>query len=219
VNNPVTTISQVTLIATIAILVVWLPLSNSNVLMNGIQTAKSFNFFYGMFALVAIAILGFLFTKGKLKLSICAVDVLLLAFVVWVTVNKYLLHDVHSLSLRYFELLGLVPLYIIVRTLNKKYTLHLLLAICVSGAVQAVYGNLQLWGYYPSHHGLFKMTGSFFNPGPYAGFLCAVLPVAVGLYWINNNSKFQVSGLTTLRSVDLRFCFQIPGLDTPFDAK
>jgi O-antigen ligase len=138
-------------------------------------------------------------------LSICAVDVLLLAFVVWVTVNKYLLHDVHSLSLRYFELPGLVALYIIVRTLNKKYTLYLLLAICVSGTVQAVYGNLQLWGYYPSHHGLFKMTGSFFNPGPYAGFLCAVLPVAVGLYWINNNSKFQVSGLTTLRSVDLRF--------------
>jgi tetratricopeptide (TPR) repeat protein len=205
VNNPVATILQVILIATIAMLVVWLPLSNSNELMNGIQTAKSFNFFYGMFALVAIAILGFLFTKGKLKMSICAVDVLLLAFVVWVTVNKYLLHDVHSLSLRYFELLGLVPLYIIVRTLNKKYTLHLLLAICVSGAVQAVYGNLQLWGYYPSHHGLFKMTGSFFNPGPYAGFLCAVLPVAVGLYWINNNSKFQVSGLTTLRSVDLRF--------------
>jgi O-antigen ligase len=145
VNNPVATISQVTLIATIAMLVVCLPLSDSNELMNGIQTAKSFHFFYGMFALVVITVFGFLFTKGKLKLSISAVDVLLLA-------------------------------------------------ICVSGAVQALYGNLQLWGYYPSHHGLFKMTGSFFNPGPYAGFLGAVLPVAVGLYWINNNSKFQVSG-------------------------
>src|SRR5690606_30886091 len=36
--------------------------------------------------------------------------------------------------------------------------------------------------YYPSNHSGFKMTGSFFNPGPYAGFLAAVWPIAVGLY-------------------------------------
>ena len=178
----------------IAVLIVCLPLSNSTVLINGIQTAKSFNFFYCMFALLTVAALGLLFTKGKLKFYITLIDVLVLVFVVWLTVNKYLLHGVHALSLRYFELLGLMALYIIVRTLKTKHALYLLLAICVSGAVQAVYGNLQLWGHYPSHHGLFKMTGSFFNPGPYAGFLCAVLPVAVGLYWIFENSRFQVSG-------------------------
>ncbi|MBN1186625.1 MAG: O-antigen ligase family protein [Bacteroidales bacterium] len=189
----------------IALLLVLLPISNSNILINGIQTAKSFNFLYGMLALAGIASIGFLFKSGKLKLNITAIDVLLLAFVVWLTLNKYLLQEFHSLSLRYFELLGLVVLYIILRTLKTKYALFLLLAICISGAVQAVYGNLQLWGRYPSHHGLFKMTGSFFNPGPYAGYLCAVLPVAVGLYWMHINSKFQISSLTTLRSVELRF--------------
>jgi O-antigen polymerase len=75
VNNIVATILQIILIATIALLVALLPLSNSNVLINGIQTAKSF---------------------------------------------------------------------------------------------------------------------SFFNPGPYAGYLCALLPVAVGLYWMHENFKFQV---------------------------
>ncbi len=53
-NNPVATISQVFLIATIAMLVVWLPLSNSNVLMNGIQTAKSFNIFYEIFSVKGV---------------------------------------------------------------------------------------------------------------------------------------------------------------------
>ena len=200
-HKPLATISQALLITTIFLLVVCLPLSNSSVSINGIQTAKSFNFFYSMLALLAVAATGLLFTKGKLKLNITLIDVLLVAFVVWLTVNKYFLQGVHSFSLRYFELLGLVALYTIVRTLKTEYTLYLLLAICVSGAVQAVYGNLQLWGHYPSHHGLFKMTGSFFNPGPYAGYLCAVLPVAVGLFWMHesfrlqvSDSKFQVSG-------------------------
>lgn len=184
----------------IALLVIWLPLSNSTVLINGIQTAKSFNFFYSMLALLAVSAIGFLFTKGKLKLNITVIDVLLLTFVVWLKFNKYLLQEFHSLSLSYFELLGLVTLYIIVRTLKTKHALYLLLAICISGLVQAVYGNLQLWGRYPSHHGLFKMTGSFFNPGPYAGYLCCVLPVAVGLYWIHEGSRFQVPG----------FKFQVP---------
>ncbi|MEI8204443.1 MAG: O-antigen ligase family protein, partial [Bacteroidota bacterium] len=52
-----------------------------------------------------------------------------------------------------------------------------------------VYGNLQLWGYYPSHHGLFKMTGSFFNPGPYAGYLAAVFPIALGFYFFDNSVR------------------------------
>jgi hypothetical protein len=46
VKNPVTTISQKLLLTAIALLVAWLPLSNSNVLINGIQTAKYLNFFY-----------------------------------------------------------------------------------------------------------------------------------------------------------------------------
>jgi hypothetical protein len=42
-HNPVATISQTLLIAAISLLVICLPLSNSTVLINGIQTAKSFN--------------------------------------------------------------------------------------------------------------------------------------------------------------------------------
>ncbi len=56
------------------------------------------------------------------------------------------------------------------------------LVIIFSGIIQSFYGNLQLLGYYPSNHSAFKITGSFFNPGPYAGFLTAVWPISLGMY-------------------------------------
>ena len=187
----------------IAVLIICLPFSNSTLLINGIQTAKSFNFFYSTLILITIAALGILFKKERLKVKVTAIDILLLVFVAWLTLNKYLFQEFHSLSLRYFELLGLGTLYIIVRSLNTKYALYLLVSICIGGALQAVYGNLQLWGYYPSHHGMFKMTGSFFNPGPYAGYLCAVLPVAVGLF-LGYREK-EVGGFDATRLKSLKF--------------
>lgn len=47
------------------------------------------------------------------------------------------------------------------------------------GGVEALWGLCQLFGLCPSRHALFPMTGSFFNPGPYSGYLALVLPVAV----------------------------------------
>lgn len=179
----------------IALMVIFLPLSNNPDLMNSIQTAKSFNFLYFVMALPCVASIGLLFKKDGLKLNITIIDLLFFAFVAWVSLNKYLLHDVHAFSLRYFELLGLSVFYMIIRNVNQRYFTLILVSICLSGIVQAIHGNLQLWGYYPSHHGLFKMTGSFFNPGPYAGYLCCILPVALGLYWSHKNFKLEFSDL------------------------
>jgi len=187
----------------IALMIIVLPLSNNPDLMNGIQTAKSFNFFYSILFLVTIGSIVWMFKKDKPESIITSIDILLLAYVSWVTINKFLVHEVHCFSLKYYELLGLSVLYIILRLIDKKYYLLLLVSICISGTIQAIYGCLQLWGYYPSNHGLFKITGSFFNPGPYAGFLAGILPIALGLYWsvskeeeknAINDFKLQVSG-------------------------
>lgn len=175
----------------VASIVILLPLANSPDLMFGIQTAKSFGFFYGLLALVGVCAIGFLFRNREAQLKITSIDLLLVAFVGWVSVNKYVFHDVHSFSLGYFELLGLCALYFIVRASKPSNPILLMVAICMGGAVQAVYGNLQLWGYYPSHHRIFKMTGSFFNPGPYAGYLCGILPIALGLYWMFDREKYE----------------------------
>lgn len=49
----------------------------------------------------------------------------------------------------------------------------------LTGLVEAVWGMQQLHGYTYSNHSLFRLTGSFFNPGPYSGYLAVVLPVCL----------------------------------------
>lgn len=47
------------------------------------------------------------------------------------------------------------------------------------GGVEAVYGLRQLYGLAVSNHSLYSMTGSFFNPGPYSGYLALVFPLCL----------------------------------------
>ena len=45
--------------------------------------------------------------------------------------------------------------------------------------VEAVLGMRQLHGFEGSNHSLFRLTGDFYNPGPYSGYLAIVLPVCL----------------------------------------
>ena len=56
------------------------------------------------------------------------------------------------------------------------------LALMLYGIVEAVWGLAQLWGWLPSNHARFAVTGSFANPGPYSGFLAMVFPLAYSEY-------------------------------------
>lgn len=57
----------------------------------------------------------------------------------------------------------------------------LLWSVLALGLVNASFGVLQLMVIKQSLHSLFPVTGSFYNPGPYCGFLSLFLPLAV---WI-----------------------------------
>lgn len=47
------------------------------------------------------------------------------------------------------------------------------------GVIEAIWGLGQLYRVVPSRHGVYLLTGSFYNPGPYTGFLAMIVPVAV----------------------------------------
>ncbi len=55
-------------------------------------------------------------------------------------------------------------------------------ALMFWGAVEAVWGLRQLYGFAASGHSRYALTGSFFNPGPYAGYLAMVLPLSLYYY-------------------------------------
>jgi len=46
---------------------------------------------------------------------------------------------------------------------------------------QSLIGLMQLHGRTASHHYLFNITGTFHNPGPFAGFIVSALPLALGV--------------------------------------
>lgn len=52
-------------------------------------------------------------------------------------------------------------------------------SLIVLGCIEAVWGLRQLYGFASSNHSLFALTGSFFNPGPYSGYLAVVLPICL----------------------------------------
>lgn len=56
-----------------------------------------------------------------------------------------------------------------------------LVVFLCTGLLEAVRGMEQLHGWSPSNHSMFRLTGSFFNPGPYSGYLAMILPVCLGI--------------------------------------
>ncbi|WP_291602832.1 O-antigen ligase family protein [Bacteroides sp.] len=55
------------------------------------------------------------------------------------------------------------------------------------GGGQAVWGMLQLYGFASSYHKVFAVTGSFYNPGPYTGYLAVIFPICLRQLLVTRN--------------------------------
>lgn len=172
------------LILLLAILLVLLPSINSNELMQGTMSGKMFFFLYAVLACGLLFSLKFIVGTSN-YMAFSAVDGALLLWIAYILVNGWFQHI--PMSNRFLELQGLILLYILLRQIKPSRYGILLLAIVFGATIQAIIGNLQLWGAMPSHHALFKMTGSFFNPGSFAGFLVSVFPVILGVLILKKN--------------------------------
>ena len=51
--------------------------------------------------------------------------------------------------------------------------------LILAGMVEALWGLGQVYGYLPVKHALFPLTGTFYNPGPFGGFLAMAFPVCL----------------------------------------
>ena len=69
--------------------------------------------------------------------------------------------------------------------------------LIAAGVVEAVWGLLQVYGYEPSNHSLYALTGSFYNPGPYSGFLAMCLPLALH-EWLKGKRVWKHIALAAL---------------------
>ena len=56
-------------------------------------------------------------------------------------------------------------------------------ALILLGGWEAIIGLRQIYGFAYSNHSLFSLTGTFFNPGPYSGYLALVFPLCLHEYY------------------------------------
>ena len=62
--------------------------------------------------------------------------------------------------------------------------------LIVLGGMEAIWGLRQIYGLAVSNHSLYALTGSFYNPGPYSGYLAMIFPLC--LYeWLNSKEKTE----------------------------
>ncbi|MFT4073247.1 MAG: O-antigen ligase family protein, partial [Dysgonamonadaceae bacterium] len=125
-----------------------------------------------------------LIKRKAVRLS--AADILLTAFCLWGICRTYCLTGGFSLRLQLFFMAWVF--YVVCRILFSQMRCAetgILLGLASIGLVEAVWGTGQLHGYYFSQHALFRTTGSFYNSGPYGGFLAIALPAAV--YFVLND--------------------------------
>ena len=65
------------------------------------------------------------------------------------------------------------------RTTTRWIPRLLVWLLIALGTAEALHGFGQLMGLWPSGHSLYRMTGSFYNPGPYMGYLALSLPLCL----------------------------------------
>jgi len=162
------------------------------------------------FLSVYILLYGIL-TPGKKGIAFTLPDALMLIFFSYILIRSLLTREIkvnlNSLLILFF----LVVLYILLRWLfgsgQKKSqawnSRMFFLLLLLSGIGQAIYGLLQLYDFLPSFHGRFSITGTFFNPGPYSGYI-AVIAVMGLAAWLFTSPKdlldriIQYTGITTV---------------------
>jgi hypothetical protein len=156
-------------------------------LINGVVSGKYFWFYVSVTALSVVAI-PVTVIKRRERLSFKLPDLLILLFcaaAVLITVKH-----TGRLTNKCMLLIFVTAFYFYLRIFlaGKSKLIYGLcgLAFVITGLVETVWGFMQLYNVAYSQHNLFQITGSFFNPGPYSGWLATVFPMALGFVLFNS---------------------------------
>lgn len=149
--------------------------ADSTVLANGNVSAKHF-WFYASMALM-LPVIPFLkpvkrYHAADLLVLLLGASILVASLSSGVPLAKTKLILLALLLVLYFQLRNLISNY---RSIEMLFTTILLF----TAFVECIVGLSQLYGFSPSNHGIFNITGTFFNPGPYSGYVGMFFPLAL----------------------------------------
>ncbi len=149
----------------IGILLTCLPSVDFNFLEQGTLSSKTIFFGY---ALIFISLLLLLSTiqQQRIEAVFNLLDIAILLLLFFIILNRYYFHS-FTYSIHFLDLIGLTFFYFCLVAIRERGIFKWLgVAIVLSGIMQAVVGNLQLYKVIKSNHPQF-ITGSYFNSGSY----------------------------------------------------
>ncbi len=163
----------------------------SKELPNGVVSGKYFWFYMSMGITSVVILLSCWFNQKTMRFSVD--DGLIGLF----CLSGLVITGLHNetITTKWTLLLLLLVLYFYFRILFTQHKWHLPILISfllITGLVESIWGLKQLYGFSVSQHSLFKTTGSFFNPGPYAGYLAVIFPMA--LYYMVRGAGQKAKG-------------------------
>ncbi len=148
---------------------------------NGIVTGKEYGLELGVAGIAAYLILTLPFIK---ELRISLVDACILIFCQWYLLNE-LITGFSYISIEHAAFITCLwlTIYLFIRLSSSKpeFIWGVISIWLVTVLIQASLGLIQLHGKATSNHFLFNITGTFHNPGPFAGFVVSALPLALGV--------------------------------------
>ena len=162
------------------------------------EIAKKIHFVSACGLLTLSALLISVVTGKKMNFRLNVLDGLVLAFALYILLNSFITDSPARISV---AILMLLPVFYfdirLITAANKKFTRYLVAMLLMAGLGQIYIGAKQLLGLAPSGNAIFNLTGSFYNPGPYAGFLSIIFTLALhealSLYPDIVN-KFRIAG-------------------------
>jgi len=149
-------------------------------LLNGVVYAKYFWFYISMgISTLILAVYSLFLRNSNIKIKFTLSDLLLL-FICLIGLLPFL-SGTEAANTPVIQMVLLFVLYFhfrIIFSFGKFYQYVLLLFVITTALIESTWGLSQLYGFTFSQHTLFRLTGSFFNPGPYAGYLAVIVPGA-----------------------------------------
>src|SRR5690554_5446522 len=113
------------------------------------------------------------------------IDLLVLVFCAWHILSEvFIFHSPYiSISDTIFNVALWLTVYLFIRSAAQQqaFVWAIVIVWMVVSLLQSGLGLLQLHGFESSYHGLFSITGTFHNPGPFSGFVVSGLPIALGV--------------------------------------
>lgn len=162
------------------------PLADSSKMFNGIVSAKKYYFYIFMLIIIVYNTPLFIFEKRFNRIALNKTDIAFLLYAGWNLFSAIITNDSY-INDKTGELVMLVVYYFIIKTYltdTGRYRTFINITsviLLTVGIIESITGLLQVYELMPSNSIYFRITGTFYNPAPYALLLAVIFSFSVAI--------------------------------------